>query len=547
MIINNNINALNTYNKLNNATKIKSESMEKVSSGLRINRAADDAGGASISEKMRAQIRGLEQAGRNIQDGVSLVQTAESGLGQIENPNLQRMRELCVQAANGTLTSEDREKIQNEINEIKNSVNDIANNTEFNTIKLLDGSNPCPQNTSGTGSTTSNYNYENSLVFNGCVGANGNFQFRTNEGYPTTDADNNQILVYGGGSTSWPKVNIDGTVYTLGTTSITPTVLEGNSYKTVYTIPDKNVQVTQYVSVVKDKYEIRYAVENKSGEDHNIGIQFHVDTKLGGDDFAPFIVEGNPVPNETAYTTDIPDSFIVYNQTTGPGANAEFQATGILKSTGDFNIIEEPSKFAIGRYDQVSDWDFTPSGSVGDSGYSIWWDQRNVSSGGNFEVNTFYGMSIPPTITDPNEQNIIEEGPFDIKLQVGANAGEIFSVELFDAKTTNLGIDDVVIDPFEEAENSIGKIDKAIETVSYQRAKFGAYQNALEHINTNVNNYNSNLTVAQSRIEDVDIAKEIIEVAKNGILEQSSQALLKQAQDMPQSVLNLIKSWGQNS
>ena len=131
------MNALTAYNKSNAAGKAKASAMEKLSSGLRINSAADDAAGSAINEKMKAQIRGLEQAGRNIQDGVSLVQTAEAGLGSIQNPNLSRMRDLIVQALNGTLTVADRARIQNELENVKGSINDIANNTEFNTTKVL--------------------------------------------------------------------------------------------------------------------------------------------------------------------------------------------------------------------------------------------------------------------------------------------------------------------------------------------------------------------------------------------------------------------------
>lgn len=111
--------------------------MEKLSSGLRINSAADDAAGSAIDQKMKAQIRGLEQAERNIQDGVSLVQTAEAGLGSIQNPNLLRMRDIIVQSLNGTLNGADRMSIQNELESVKASINDIANSTEFNTIKVL--------------------------------------------------------------------------------------------------------------------------------------------------------------------------------------------------------------------------------------------------------------------------------------------------------------------------------------------------------------------------------------------------------------------------
>lgn len=138
MIINHNLAALNTLNHLNAASNAQSKAMQKLSSGLRINSAADDAAGLAISEKMRGQIRGLDQAGKNAQDATSLIQTAEGALNETTDI-LQRMRELAVQAGNDTNTTSDREEIQKEINQLTSEVNRIGNTTEFNTQKLLNG------------------------------------------------------------------------------------------------------------------------------------------------------------------------------------------------------------------------------------------------------------------------------------------------------------------------------------------------------------------------------------------------------------------------
>ncbi|WP_336883244.1 flagellin [Priestia koreensis] len=139
MRINHNIAALNTYRQLNNATGAQGKSMEKLSSGLRINRAGDDAAGLAISEKMRGQIRGLDQASRNAQDSISLIQTAEGALNETHDI-LQRMRELSVQSSNDTNTDADRKEIQAEIKQLNTEIDRIGNTTEFNTKKLLDGS-----------------------------------------------------------------------------------------------------------------------------------------------------------------------------------------------------------------------------------------------------------------------------------------------------------------------------------------------------------------------------------------------------------------------
>lgn len=144
MIINHNIAALNTSRSLNSASTAQSKSMEKLSSGMRINRAGDDAAGLAISEKMRGQIRGLDQASRNAQDGISLIQTAEGALNETHDI-LQRMRELSVQSSNDTNTADDRGQIQKEVDELAKEITRISNTTEFNTKKLLDG-----QGASGT-------------------------------------------------------------------------------------------------------------------------------------------------------------------------------------------------------------------------------------------------------------------------------------------------------------------------------------------------------------------------------------------------------------
>ena len=138
MIINHNMNALNAHRNMGVNNTASGKSMEKLSSGLRINRAGDDAAGLAISEKMRGQIRGLEQSSRNASDGISMIQTAEGALNETTNI-LQRMRELAVQSANDTNTSDDREQLQKEMTQLGEEIDRIANNTEFNTKKLLNG------------------------------------------------------------------------------------------------------------------------------------------------------------------------------------------------------------------------------------------------------------------------------------------------------------------------------------------------------------------------------------------------------------------------
>ena len=150
MVVQHNISAMNTNRMLGVSTSAQSKSTEKLSSGYRINRAADDAAGLSISEKMRSQIRGLNQASKNAQDGISLIQTAEGALNE-SHSILQRMRELAVQAGNGTETDDDREAVNDEISQLQEELTRISKTTEFNTMKLLDGSQAGSSVTSGSG------------------------------------------------------------------------------------------------------------------------------------------------------------------------------------------------------------------------------------------------------------------------------------------------------------------------------------------------------------------------------------------------------------
>lgn len=332
MRINHNIAALNTYRQLTANTSNTSKSLEKLSSGLRVNRAGDDAAGLAISEKMRGQIRGLDQASRNANDGISLIQTAEGALNETHSI-LQRMRELAVQSATDTNTNGstgDRGEIQKEINQLLSEINRIANDTEFNTQKLLDGNFAA---TGGIGGTTAG---GKDLYFH--IGANENQNVKLNIG--KMDISHLGQLATGGAS-----VDANKTLLSIGTGT-----------------------------------------------------------------FA------------------------------GVGANAP--AGGVTGGT-------------------------TASAGATTSGNTL--ETRN-----------------------------------------GAN-------------------------------NAIKIIDDSIKIVSAERSKLGAMQNRLEHTINNLGTSSENLSASESRIRDVDMAKEMMEFTKNNILSQASQAMLAQANTQPQSVLQLLQ------
>lgn len=561
MIINHNINSTISGNRAKVAEKAKETAMGKISSGLRINQASDDAAGSAISQKMKAQIRGLEQCERNIQDGISLINTADSGLANIMDPNLARLKELAVYASNGTLTESDLQKIQQEVNQILGDINDIANNTEFNGVKLLNGSNP--KGSIQTNINVSPFDYKDVLKLPTPNG-NGELTLFTDKGYPTTIEDDNKRLAFGSGSTSYPSVTVNGQNYYFqnrtsnnpagSNISVTSDGIVDSKYVTTYRItnPSNNVdlEVKQSVGIVADKYEIRYDIKNNSSATSPVGLEFNLDTDIADDDQAKFMVNGAVVSQQKLYSnsSDVPDSFNVYNQA---GSTKKIEACGILKTqTNPYNssikyeVLEEPSKFGIGQWNhgiETNNWTPPASSDYSDSAYSVWYSEKPLSNGETRSVNTFYGLSVPPTIAQPDPQ--VVEYPYDIQLQVGPNGEQLFPVELSDVRTVKLFQDGTSLGTIDDANKFTKYVDLAMEKVSDERTKYGAYQNALEHIGSNVVNYGGNITSAESRISDADMAKEAMELAKNDIIEQSAQAMEKQSENMSQSIIDLMSKW----
>jgi flagellin len=368
MIINHNIAAINSYRQLVTNQAGQAKSTEKLSSGLRINRAGDDAAGLAISEKMRGQIRGLEQAQRNAQDGISMIQTAEGGLNETHSI-LQRMRELAVQSANDTLTSTDRTSIQTEATQLTSELDNISSNTKFNTMSLLDGS----------------------------------------------------LGVARSGGTLLTTVT--------GLSNLTDINVTGAHKSTTYTIT----------------------------------------ASAGG-------------------AISLTDSVTGYKVT--------------LSAVGD----------------GAQTLDFGPMGV-------------KITTASDFDVSAadFNGLTV---LTGANNS---------ANFQVGSDKGQTMSIAINDMSSSALSVDSLDYTTQSGAAAAIATVDSAIVTVSTQRANLGAYQNRLEHSINNLSASNENLTASESRIRDVDMAKEMMESTKLGILQQAAQAMLAQANQQPQGVLQLLR------
>ena len=436
MIINHNMNALNAHRNMTANTNSAGKSMEKLSSGLRINRAGDDAAGLAISEKMRGQIRGLDQASRNAQDGISLIQTAEGALNETHNI-LQRMRELSVQAANDTNITEDRAAIQEEMNALTQEIDRISEQTEFNKQTLLDGS------------------------------FNGTFQIGAN-----------------GGQT----INLGISAMNSGNLNLVSGGVTGESITTAAAGTAGAIDVAAGTYTIKGT-DVLNSAGNKVGSIAAEKITF-------GDATNGTIITASDAKS-------LSDGAII---TIGKDIKAG-SLTGLDIKTELKHSSDNIGKLAAGTYEVKGTLvlkDGVEVGSTADAGVTL----------------TFKGKG---------------ENGADLTIKAedfGLSTGKALT------KFTINGAD---VSSSEKASGSIETINKAIENVSTQRAKLGAVQNRLEHTTANLNNTSENLTAAESRVRDVDMAKEMMKFSKNNILSQAAQAMLAQANQQPQGVLQLLR------
>jgi len=447
MIINHNISALNTYRQLSFNNSNSSRSIEKLSSGYRINRAGDDAAGLAISEKMRGQIRGLDMASRNAQDGISLIQTAEGALNETHSI-LQRMRELAVQSASDTNTTVDRSELQKEVDQLSQELSRIGSTTEFNTQALLDG------------------------TFSGI------FQIGANEGQTlgiSIEDMRGFILGVAGSATVEVEAADGGEVVVAGTY-----VGAGGTPEPANSIVEGTYNVVQNEG---GNYELRNTDNNTlvaTSTDGGVTFKGHGESE--GDPATETLTFDAPVTSGTVTVSD-----------GGGTVTATYTAAGTEAGTETLtnNGLE------AGEYKASGDDLLDASGNV---------------------VATFEGDGYKNA-----------DGEVVLASEEALENGTAVTVGGIDVSSQT------------SAGEAITKIETAIGKVSAERSKLGAYQNRLDHTINNLGTSSENLTAAESRIRDVDMAKEIMEFTKNNILQQAAQAMLAQANAQPQGVLQLLR------
>lgn len=529
MIINHNMNALNAHRNMNVNNTAAGKSMEKLSSGLRINRAGDDAAGLAISEKMRGQIRGLTQASRNASDGISMIQTAEGALNETQNI-LQRMRELSVQSSNDTNTAADRQSIQKEIEQLTEEIDRIGNNTEFNTQSLLkgDGSTKLegvginiPAMTAGTDQTTVEAKFELTVA---------------------ADTTKTEATVKLNGQAL--KIDVADNV---GNKSAIATEIQNQLQKQ---IDENNLLKGQYKVVASSEKVTIEAVKGGSYEGNKGEIEVTgaaaSNLKKGTDTL------NSTTKNEKGTTT----------AATAASIKLDLQALGTAMGVDKTSIIG--TGITIGKT-QIEFYDATQGAY---SGNAVGVDISTVNDGeklanailnqtqGKIEgatINTLkngggqnvIGLVVSSTETGSNSTVNVENGAknegFEATFQVGANSNQTISISIGDMRAEALGVKDVNLTTAKGSQEATATIQAAIEKVSTERAGLGAVQNRLEYTISNLDNTTENLTSAESTLRDVDMAKEMMTFSKNNILNQAAQAMLAQANQQPQNVLSLLR------
>ena len=486
MVVQHNMQAMNANRMLNITTGAQSKSTEKLSSGYKINRAADDAAGLTISEKMRKQIRGLDQASTNAQDGVSSVQTAEGALTEVHSM-LQRMNELAVQAANGTNAESDRQAIQDEIDQLTTEIDRVAETTKFNEIYLLKGD-------SEGGTKTEKLAAHDAGLAGTLV---------DNDDTATFTA---KALKHG------EEINIAGKSYTVdGVTkptnnSIAQGTMGAAGAKGTYTFALAGMQAD-----LNGK-----ATFTIDGKDYTIDVAKDDDATAIGTKLA------------TALNGKIDDGLGTKYAVTNNAGTLTFEAgtagANNKAITGAYKPLENGTT-VTDIYNKMKDELATASSIGTDTAATV----TNNNDG------TF-------TITK-GSVSVAESLSFNLHVGADADLTNKINVNIETMNSAYLGIKNLnVTDKTGTAATyAVDAIADAVAKVSSQRSALGAVQNRLEHTIDNLDNVVENTTSAESRIRDTDMAEEMVNYSKNNILAQAGQSMLAQANQSTQGVLSLLQ------
>lgn len=547
MVVQHNLNAINANNKMNINVSGTKKATEKLSSGYQINRAGDNAAGLAISEKMRSQIRGLSQATKNANDGISLIQTAEGGLNETHSI-LQRMRELSVQSANGTYQDDtDREAIQLEVDALKSEIDRIASSTEYNGMKLLDGS-------LGGSQGTNEYGAKYGVVSTAATDLNGATITSNIAGVKITtayaasgkggenaiwSADGKNLTMNLVSGETYTQKDIDNLIANAtqskdagqATAPAEVSVKLANGVMTASKAGETDVTTAGLRATGSNSADVLKLVGDTKSGAHGSSDQITFTANSYGKAYDTGMASKITISTDVAAGKENVEVTAAAKPADAVGGTAAKAAeiklhlsTGKTYTEKDIeNILKEAGYDYSVKLEDVKNTD-------GDADGKIYFNVK-----GDAEVAITDGAGVGKDSVPNNGKGLT--------FQIGANGVEDQRVTLNvnDMSSSAIGVANADVSTQDAANAAIDMIDSAVKTVSMQRAGLGALQNRLEYTVNNLTTTNENLTAAESQIRDTDMATEMINYTKNNILQQASQAMLAQANQQPQAILQLLQ------
>jgi flagellin len=541
LTLNTNVPGINARRNLLINNGMQTKSLEKLSSGRRINRAADDAAGLSIAENLRSQVIGLGRAVANSQDAISLIQTAEGGLNETHNV-LQRVRFLAVQSSNGVLTSNDRRAIQDEVTQLIDEVDRISATTTFNSINLLNG------NVGALVDTDDPVNSIQGLVV-GDVGEGGTFSVSVNAvSVGKLQVQNSELFVTikengdpidATSNTQLQSISRfqDFGVFTGGVDSVTLTMSSNASNR----ITDVQIFATDTLGQLATKMSLAI---NDPNSVQDLGMAARIS------DGATLVSIGKvglaPAGGSAGATS-------IVITTPEPGRSMVFGGEPSILSALGFNEIQE-SVFPIFSI-TVQD---IGQGTIPTRESRVYGDRAagliqgvdlqfrttldiSISAGDKTTINAYQVSQVQNNGLPGPDGFVVQVTPRPLSFQIGPNHGNFLNSQISDMSATSLGISSLNVSDQFIAQESIKTIDVAIQQVSKQRAALGAIQNRLESTISNLNVANENLSASESQIRDLDFSDEIIKFTSSQILTSSATNFLSQANALGQNVLTLLR------
>ena len=545
MVVQHNLQAMNANRMLGINAKANAGSTEKLSSGYRVNRAADDAAGLAISEKMRKQIRGLTQASSNAEDGISSVQTAEGALAEIQDM-LQRMNELCVQAANGTNSMTDRQYIQDEIDELVTEIDRVAETTKFNELYLLKGDQEADIQLAHV------YDYRvddeiDSTATSAVTNATGNLvkvDYNDTENAYVVSVD---ITEANSSSPKSADVITKGTDYTKylksGQVGVSSSVKSAEIDNTKYiTFKNTELPATGHGLTKDDQGRISHATKETYIYDTQTKNIIHLAATedlsdyitLDKDDRATVLDRYRLIAEADTLTTAGTDVL-------GEPISADRQVTNdkLIGAKAERKLYDADGNAVAGMalykyYNENGDY---TGGLFRDekATYEVI-DGTDVTSSSHI---AFYVTDTPLKITAPLEYSLHVGSDSNLENKISLKIDTMSSTGL-DVKRLHSDFIGIVDATGDNATAAIDVVAKGLQLVSTQRSILGAIQNRLEHTIKNLDNVVENTTSAESAIRDTDMAEEMVAYSNNNVLLQAGQSILAQANQANQGVLSLL-------